>query len=297
MQPQSPYGPQQPYNPQSPQGQPVGPVGQQYQPGQPYAGQPGQPIQQGQPYTPPMPVYTPPQGAGTAQQPDNLPPPPPAATTPYDFFMDQPKPHASANPLSPSGRRYGAGPLPEGSNKTTFIFLGAGALVVMLILAVGYALLPKDKTAPQWFAVAQQQQEVVRVCTLGSKAKYQTTRNFAITCQTGVTTSQRQLLAYMKKTNLSYDSKQLGLLADAKIDARLKSAASSSTYDDVFREIAEQQLTRYNSALTAQLAATTGVNGREVLSQNQQSLKLLLQMVQDDGDKTIAPETTDTTTP
>jgi hypothetical protein len=305
MQPQSPYGPpQQPYNPQGPQdqGQPYPPAqqypnqqGQQGQPlqaygQQPQAGQqfaPGQQVNPGQ--QPAMPVYMPPQGLpGMAAQPDNLPPPPPAATTPYDFFMDQPKPHASANPLSPNGKRYGAAAVQGASNRNKILLAVVGAVAAVFVLAIGYVLLPKDTTGPQWFSLAQRQQEVIRVCALGTKAKYQSTRNFAITCQTGVTNSQTQLLAYMKKSGYSYNVKEIGLLANSKTDARLKTASSSSTFDAVFREIMKPQLTAYNNAISTQLSTTTGVNGRDVLAKNQTSAKLLLQIVDDSSDTTEA---------
>lgn len=204
--------------------------------------------------------------------------------------MDQPKPHATANPLSPEGKRYGA-PLKGQGIGNKFVFIVGGGLALMIILGLVYAFLPKDQTGPQWFALAQRQQEVIRVCTMGSQAKFQSTRNFAITCQTGVTTSQRELLAYMKKAGFEANPKQLGLLADSKTDARLKTATSSSTFDEVFREIAEQQLTSYNRSLSAQLSSTTGANGREVLTKSQRSVKLLLTMVADDADKTVAPTT------
>lgn len=236
-----------------------------------------------------MPVYVPPQNTrGGPQQPENLPPPPPAPTTPYDFFMDQPKQRASNNPLSPNGKRYGGPSLQASSKRSKILLAVGGAITLIFLLSLGYALLPKDKTGPQWFNLAQRQQEVIRVCTLGSKAKYQSTRNFAITCQTSVTNSQRQLLAYMNKSKFSYNSKQLGLLANTKTDARLKTASSSSTYDDVFREVIKQQLTTYNAALSAQLSTTTGINGRDLITKNQTTAKLLLQVVDDSSDKTEA---------
>lgn len=314
MQPQSPYGPPQPYNSQGPANQPQGPnppypapgyatPGAAYpRPGQAANGQPypssnspgplyppqtpGQSVSPGQP---PLPPYVPPQNLSNQPQPENLPPPPPAPTTPYDFFLDQPKPHAPANPLSPSGKKYGAATLAGGSRKSKFILLAGGGVVAVIILMIVTALLPKDPTASQWLAIAQRQQEIIRVCAQGSKAKYQATRNLAITCQTGVTTSQRELLAYMSKSNFDYDSKELELKKDTKTDTRLKSATSSSTFDDTFREIVETQLTSYNRSLTAQLSSTTGPNGREVLSKNQRSAELLLQMAKDDSDKTEAP--------
>lgn len=283
MQPQSPYGPPQPYNPQDPRNQPQDPNRLTSAPG---PGMPGQayPVA-GQP---PLPPYTMPPGLDRQQpQAENLPPPPPAPTTPYDFFLDQPKPHAPASPLSPGGRRYGA--VLGNSQRNRFLLIAVASLTVIILLMLVITFLPKDPTAQQWFAIAQRQQELVRICSQGSKAKYQATRNFAITCQTGVTGNQRELLSYMKKAGFSYNEKELDLKQDTRVDTRLKSATASSTFDDAFREVVETQLTSYDRALTAQLASTSGPDGREVLTKNQRSTELLLQMVRNNSDKTEAP--------
>jgi hypothetical protein len=222
-------------------------------------------------------------------QPSNLPPPPAAPTTPYDFFM-QPKPITPSHPLPVNGRHFGNYPGKPDPGKNKFIFIIAGALGLIFVLFLIVALLPKNPAGQQFFGIAQTQQEIVRLCTKGtSAAKYRSTRNFAATCFTGVTTSQQELLAYMSKSKLSYEAKQIGAKADGQADARLKSATSSSTYDEVFRNVLEAKLTAYNRAITTQLGTTTGANGRQVLTKNQQAAELLIKMVKDDSDKTEAP--------
>lgn len=310
MQPQSPYGPpnpggqgspQPPYTPgQSPlPGQPL--PGQQYQAGQPqpYApGVPGQQYQPGQPQAPQpqipgqpaMPTYQMPANMQPRNgQQTNVPPPPDAPTTPYDFFL-QPKPAQAVNPLPATGKRIGNAPVnPGNGNKAKFLLLAGGGLALVLIIGIGTAFLPKDQTGPQLFNIAQIQQEVVRVCSQGTKAKFQSTRNFAVTCSAGVAANQTELLAYMQKQNLSFDGKLIGLKASGQVDSRLKSAASSSTYDATFREIMQGQLKSYEASLESQLTTTTGANARDVLSKSQRSAELLSLMVADDSDKTEAP--------
>jgi hypothetical protein len=228
-----------------------------------------------------------------SQQPDNLPPPPDAPTTPYDFFM-QPKPMPSSNPLPVTGKKLvNPTTIPrDGGNKNKFVLLAGGALLVVIIMFTIVAMAPRDQTGVQLFGVAQAQQEVIRVCDDATKkSKQRSTRNFAITCATGVTTNQRELIAYIDKQGYDYNAKSIGAKANGQTDARLKSATSSSTYDDTFREIMERQLNSYNSEITQQLGITTGANAREVLTKSQRSAELLLQMVKDNSDKTeVAPE-------
>lgn len=289
-QPQPSYP--RPAAPGQPQG--YGPApGQQIQPGQmgmPQTGNAGQP---------PIPQYQMPknlQNAGNPNGPSNpnLAPPPDAASTPYDFFMQQPKPATSNTPLPVTGKRLGNIPGTFKEEKTGLakkfpLIIGGGiGLVLILVLATAFA--PKDQTGVQLFGVVQSQQEVMRVCELGTtKSKYRSTRNFAITCLTGVRTNQTDLLSYMQNQRLTYDAKQIGARFSAETDAALKSATASSTYDDTFRSIMQDYLDSYNTKLTAQLGITTGANAREILTESQKTAELLAQMVRDDSDKTEAP--------
>jgi hypothetical protein len=261
--------------------------GQSVMPGQPYSPQAQQP-QTAVPGLPPMPQYQMP--PSRSKPIDNLPPPPEAPSTPYDFFM-QPKPTTPINPLPVGGRHLGNYPgKPDLRGRNRFIFLIAGAAGLIIILLLVVAFSPKDPTPGRFMSIAQMQQEIIRLCTQGTtRAKFRSTRYFAVTCSTGVTGSQKQLLAYMSSAKLEYDSKLLGATASSKSDSRLKSAESSSTYDDVFRDIVEADLTAYNRALTSQLGLTTGANGREVLTKNQRATELLIQLVKDKSDKTEAP--------
>ncbi len=266
--------------------------GQQYQAGQPYPqpapGQQPQALQPQLPGQPPLPAYRPP--ASIQGQQANIPPPPDAATTPYDFFL-QPKPAQAINPLPVTGKRIGNAPTNpnSGANKGKFVLIAGGGLALVLIVGIATAFIPKDQTGPQLFNIAQIQQEVVRVCSQGTKAKFQSTRNFAVTCSAGVTANQKELLAYMQQQNLAFDGKLLGLKANGKVDSQLKSAISSSTYDDTFRGIMQGQLKSYEASIENQLTITTGANAREVLNKSQRSAALLSLMVADDSDKTEAP--------
>jgi hypothetical protein len=302
MQPQNPYGPQ-PYGPTPNQPGPLpGAPGQTVAPGQAYPGSPyaapgqpalpGQPIAPGQqPYgQPAMPQYQAPQSRNGQQQAvNNLPPPPDAPATPYDFFM-QPKPAMPSHPLPMNGKHLGAYPGKPAPGMNKFLLIAAGGVALVIILVLIVVLSPKDPASQQFFGIAQTQQEIVRLCTKGSAtAKYRSTRYFAVTCSTAVTTSQKQLLAYMDSLKFKYNSKLLGATADSQADTKLKSATASSTYDDTFRDIMEAKLTQYDSALTAQLGVTTGANGRDLLTKNQRAAELLIKMVKDDSDKTEAP--------
>jgi hypothetical protein len=204
--------------------------------------------------------------------------------------MDQAKPAVSPQPLSPAGQQYGAIPRASinfGGNKRFGLILG-GAAAVIVILIIAAALMPKGGAGTSWFSVAQEQQEVVRICGKGNTAYYQATRNFAVTCTISVSTDQLSLLNYMKQNKMSFKTKELGLKANAETDAKLKQATSSSSFDDSFRKVMVDQLNTYDQALTAQMGVTTGTNGRGLLTKAQQNAELLLKMAQDTSDKSQA---------
>lgn len=294
MQPQMPYGPPPgPYNPQPGAGGPPGPSGPSSTPygpspnspyGQPNPGysQPGQtgpygpvPGSQGGQYTgqPPMPQYQPP--GGYQRQPHHpapLPAPPPVKKTPYDFFLSQKHPTNTKGMALPK----------RTSLKTKVIFAIGGALALMFIILIINQLTPKDTTRQELFTIAQTQQEIIRVCTLGaSKAKYQVNRNFAVNCAAGVTTDQRRLLGYLQSVKFSYKAKQLSALTNPQTDQRLTSASASSSFDDTFKEIMTKQLNSYGNMMQQQmLSPSLGATGQSVLSTAVDNDKLLLQQVQ-----------------
>jgi len=256
MQPQIPYGPPpEPYNPQP--GAP-GPAG----PGQPN-GYPPSSGQYGQQYQPHPSGYRPRPG-----QPAPLPAPPPAKQTPYDFFLSQK--HAGAK---------GFGSVKQISMRLKILVVVGIALVVMVVIASFNALAPKDTTNQELFAVAQSQQEVIRVCNLGlTQAKYQVNRNMAINCVTGVTTDQARLLSYLKKAGYGFKAKNLGAKANPQVDQQLKGAQSSSNFDDTFKKIVLQELTSYNNLVQQKvLLPKLGPEGQTVLGNTNANNKLLLQ--------------------
>ncbi len=264
----------------------------------PYQNRAGQPGQQPTPQTSQQ--TAPGQGQATGE----LPPPPDPTATPYDFFM-QPKPAQPIKPLPVAGRHLGNIPTDfdkintGGSINTAglsgkFPLIAGGGVLLIIIIFVAMALAPDDQAGPQFLNVAQIQKEISRVCDLGSsRAKYRSTRNFAATCTGSVATNQSEVLSYMTKSGYKYNKKQLDAKKNSQVDSQLKSAQSSSTYDETFRSIVGEQLESYDSALTAQLGITTGTNGREVLSKAQSSAQLLIKMVKDDSDKTVAPTISD----
>lgn len=262
--PQNPYGagPPSPYGPQAAPGQPAQP----YQAGNmPAVPQPGQPYPGGTPYPGPSPVtpYTTP--AGTAGKPGDavIPPPPPRPESPYDFFMNPQKPKAQKKPLGLPG------------NKFVWI-IGGGVALVGIITVVALSA-PKQLPKATLVAVAQAQTETARLCTEGTKdAKRQLTKSFAYNCVMTQTTQSRQLVAQLAKSGSAPDGKVLGATRSAAADTKLKSAKTSSDYDDTFVTIIEAQLKKQTSAIK-QAAASTEANPdeRKLLTTYSQSTELL----------------------
>lgn len=272
MQPQMPQGPSIP--PQDPRGpQPQQPQQAFNQAGQPTY-QPPAPGQFYPPYQPPMPQYQPPAGYTQQQStgPVPLPPPPPMAKTPYDFFMQQKHPVNTKLPIP--------GPRHAGFKGKIIWVVGAGVAVV-LILSLFSLLLPKDTSVQGLATIAQTQQEVARMCGLGTAAKAQANRNFAITCNASIISDQRKLLTYLGTVGYKPDAKVLSLLTNAKTDQQLKSASSTSTFDETFVTLAETKLVAYGNMLSQQLASPElGIDSRAVLDTAFEHNKVLLAQVQ-----------------
>jgi hypothetical protein len=290
MQPQMPYGApqgqQRQPGPQGYQGQPQGnsqnpyqgPYQGQSQPGYPYPNQQSQPVgpyaggagipqPQGQQQYPnagnsgqqAMPQYQPPGGYSQGQQhrPAPLPPPPPVQKTPYDFFMQQRHP-TNTKGVIPGPKQLGF--------KGKLIWVGGGALAIMLIIVVISALQPKDTSTQSLITIAQTQQEVARVCDLGSlKATQLANRSFAVTCSSSIQSDQLKLLSYLKAQGASFNVKQLGALANGNTDKQLAAATASSSYDEAFKTISIKQLNSYVSTLEQAIGSGQLSNSAQVL--------------------------------
>lgn len=195
----------------------------------------------------------------------------PYSPTPnYDFIMSPaPPPKKSLVPLPTSG------------SMLQRIAIVAGGFVILLIIIIVFASLLKSggNNAPL-VSIAQQQNELIRVATLGTQqATDQSAKNFAQSTELSLITEQQQLLSYLKTNGTKVSPKQLALTKNTQTDTQLSAAQAASTFDSTFEDVMHTQLTAYTQALKTTFAKTTGPKGRQLLSNDYSATNLLLQQL------------------
>jgi hypothetical protein len=204
------------------------------------------------------------------QTPSPQPPAPSQHPNQYDFIM---------NPAPPPRRRL----LPTGGSLIQKVAIYGGVLLVVLIaLGVVKNMITASHVSPYLLSVAQDQQELIHLSTNASAESSLTNahKNFAISAKLGLTSEQGQLLTYMKKNGKKVKGKTLNLSISTATDITLKSAATTGDYDRQFTEIMEQKLMVYQSHLVMAKSQTSGPKGRLLLNNQQNSAKLLQQMLE-----------------
>ncbi len=101
-------------------------------------------------------------------------------------------------------------------------------------------------------------------------------QNFAITAKLSLTSTQTQLLAYMKSNGKKVSTKALSSKVSTTTDKQLSDAVANSTYDATFKQVMQTQLTNYQKDLSAAYKQTKGPKGRQLLNQEYYGAQLLL---------------------
>ncbi len=188
---------------------------------------------------------------------------------PYDFIMNPSKPPKKAS--------FGLDP-----------FIGKILLVlgvvfsIMVVVAIFLSATDSKKLGTaELIALAQTQQEIIRVANQGtSAAVQQTTKNLAITTEFSLKTQQSVLLDYLaKKKGTEVSEKELALKQDAKTDLLLKEAKQTSTYDITLSQILEESLRNYSNSANSLFKLTTNEAEQTLLSNNYSQTQLLISQV------------------
>jgi hypothetical protein len=202
-------------------------------------------------------------------QPDN-PSPTPNPTPTYDFIM---------NPNQPVNKP----PLLGGSFLPMRIALiGGGLVVLMFAFIILRSLLSGGSNVESFVSIAQQQQALLHVIDSAAEQQNLTTsnKNFAATAEISLSSSQDQLIDYLKSNKAKLDVKTLNLKVSTKVDAELEAAAAATTYNETFKEIMKTKLTEYQASLQKIYEAAEGEKGRALLSSDFDQAELLLKQLE-----------------
>jgi hypothetical protein len=184
----------------------------------------------------------------------------PASPTPdYNFILNQGNNQPKRSILPGAGS----------SKKQRIIVVAAGGGILLLIIILISSLLFGGKKTPGLLDLAQIQQELIRVSTLGTQqASSSRARYLAITTELTVISNQNNLLAQMKKQGQKPNTKQLSLKQDKSTDAALTQATTDNRFDEVFIETVQKQLVAYQQQLRTVYTGTTSATLQRLLNED-----------------------------
>ncbi|MFA5004304.1 MAG: hypothetical protein WC498_03460 [Candidatus Saccharimonadales bacterium] len=231
---------------------------------------PGQPQQ---PYVPPQPTQQPIQAPNG--QYEVVPPPTPmqnpSGHNPYEFIVNPNTPKKSGLKLF-GGNKF--------LQQIAFLVGGAVLLIATAAIIISVAF-PGNSSKTDLITIAQKQQELVRIATLGAaQATDQTAKNFSTSTELSVATSQQQVLGYLGKHNTKVGSKELSLTKSAQTDTLLANAQANSTFNSIIEQTLVTQLTSYRTLLKQTFNKTSNTTVKTLLNQNYQAAGLLLEQGQ-----------------
>lgn len=209
-------------------------------------------MQPNQPYAPPPPQQTPEQN-------------------PYDFIMNSGEP-VKKSPLG----------LPSGNSVLQRILIVGGGLVILLVVGIiAMSLLGGSgkSNSEQLLTLAQTQTEIMRVTDVILKqpaTRSESTRILATNTALSVESTQKQVLAMIESSGKKVNTKELGLLKNAKTDTTLNTAALNNQYDDVATQVIITELKNYRTQLKTTYDGTSDQKNKVVLSDAFKGVGLLL---------------------
>jgi hypothetical protein len=192
--------------------------------------------------------------------------PPSPVQTRYDFIMNPEKPKRKLSLNLLRGKSLGK----------RILIIAAGA-VVLIILIVGLSsLFGGSGNTPEYIAVAQDQNELIRVANEATgHAAVQNTNNLAESVQLSITSAQEQLLTYLGGNGHKVNSKELTATKDIKTDQELTAAEAASNYDVVFAQVMQSGLQGYIQDIKT-VYPSAGPKGKSMLINDYNGAKLLL---------------------
>jgi len=161
---------------------------------------------------------------------------PPAPVNPYDAILNP-----AASPKKPL----------LGGNKPKPLIMVLFVLFVLLIVVAAVALFSSltSKDYSGYTALAQRQQEIIRVSALGLKdAKDPATLTYLATVHSVTQSEQSDTIAFLDKKDVTLKSVTLNLKKDTDTDKALATAAQNNTYDTAVMDKVNELLASYRKA-------------------------------------------------
>ena len=211
------------------------------------------------------PNYRPPTG-GLGPQDLNIPTVTPN-NNPYGFIMDAP--HKPKKSLLPSGN----------SAKSRLLVVLGGLFVLFVVFSILMPLIfgSKDNSTTQLKSLAAEQQEIVRVATLGVQGAFDPAlTSYAQTTKLTVQSQQNEVLGYLASHKIKIAPKLLTAVLNSKTDTALIEAKASNRYDEIFSTTIKSELATYAGNLQTAYKNAGNPKSKAMLARDYNNVQLLL---------------------
>lgn len=156
------------------------------------------------------------------------------------------------------------------------LLLGGVVLIIIVAALAISAFTPKGSAAGMT-SIAERQQEIIRISTAAERqTQSQDAQNFVTNVSASITSSQSQILSYMKSHGTKVGSKTLALDQNAQTDTALSAAQSANNYDDAVAQDLVSQLQAYQVLLKTTFTQTNSTSAKQILQQNYNGAALLI---------------------
>lgn len=193
---------------------------------------------------------------------------------------------ADQEPITPPGNFdfLASAGKPAGPSKKQRIITVVGGAAVLILLVFGGVTYFQNANKPKsglLVVVLQDQQEVIRVATIGSKkAKGTEALNYSATVLATIQSDQKTLAKLVGKV----DNKILNAKQNSDTDKLLTNGEQTNRFDEVMLEKLRSMMTQYRKDIVAAYDGNDGKKTRAALKQ-----------AVDNSKKLAPPETTSTT--
>ncbi len=202
---------------------------------------------------------------------NNQPTQSPLNSNPYDFILNNKKPHRQL--IDPNNKQQ---------MYVVAIFGGIVLIILFMILKSIFAG-PPIMNMQDVTRTLQIQQEIVHLTTqpgsgnLNNLNMPSTLTNTNATIETVITSEQTSLLSYLKLNNIKISAAVISLGVKTGLDAELVTAFSNGNFSTFFKQTLINEIQSYQNSLLQTYSSATGSHGKALIKQDYADTKLLLQ--------------------
>jgi len=189
---------------------------------------------------------------------------------PYEFILN-PQQQPKKNIGGKFGNRF----------ILTLSLIIGGTFILMIIVAVLLnALAPAKISKEDLISLAQTQNEIHRVSAQAtSSATQQVTKNLATTIEYTMVTQRKQTIDVLAKNKVEVGAKELSLKQNATTDQKFATAKATSTFDQTFTEIIQDELTGYANTLKDLSSKSASQSERDRMSDYYRQVQQLISQI------------------